>query len=213
MEKEILYPAFVKLMDRKCVVIGGGKVAARKVGMLLECGARVSVISPAAAGEIAAWAATGQIEWVQRGFEKGDTAGAFVVVSATDDKEVNAAVAQECAAQNILLNVVDQPEFCNFYVPSVVRRGPLMIATSTGGKSPLFARKIREKLEEAVPPAFGEFLEYLGAIRSKIIAEQPDLKGEILESLVGPEIMTCIENNDFDKAKELVKNVLDRYRS
>ncbi|MCL6561121.1 MAG: bifunctional precorrin-2 dehydrogenase/sirohydrochlorin ferrochelatase, partial [Firmicutes bacterium] len=193
----MLYPAFIKLQGERCVVIGGGKVAARKVGSLLECGARVTVISPAVVEEIAAWANAGIIEWVKRCFEKGDTEGAFLVVSATDDREVNNAVALECKAKHILLNVVDQPEFCSFHVPSVIRRGPLAIAVSTGGKSPLLARKIREKLEEAVPPAFGEFLEYLGAVRSKVIAEYPEFKNELLEGLVSPEILASVENNDF----------------
>ncbi|RJX22747.1 MAG: bifunctional precorrin-2 dehydrogenase/sirohydrochlorin ferrochelatase [Ammonifex sp.] len=209
----MLYPAFIKLQGASCTVIGGGKVAARKVGMLLECGARVKVISPEVVEELDAWARADVIQWVERGFAKGDTEGSFMVISATDDREVNAAVARECVARNILLNVVDQPEFCSFYVPSVIRRGPLTIAVSTGGKSPLLARKMREKLEAAVPPAFGEFVEYLGAVREKVIAEHPELKGELLELLVDREVLAFVEQNDFDKAKELVDSVLNRYRS
>ncbi|MEW6171566.1 MAG: bifunctional precorrin-2 dehydrogenase/sirohydrochlorin ferrochelatase [Bacillota bacterium] len=209
----MLYPAFIKLQDRKCVVVGGGRVAARKVGMLLDCGAQVRVISPTVVEELAAWITGGRVEWINRGFEKGDTADAFLVVSATDDREVNNAVAAECTAQNILLNVVDQPEFCNFYVPSVVKRGPLTIAISTEGKSPLLARKMREKLEEVITPAYGEFLEYLGAVRAGIIAGHPEVKGELLEEIVGPEVLACIEKGDLETAKELMENVLDRYRS
>lgn len=195
------------------MVIGGGKVAARKVAMLLDCGARVRVISPAVAGEIAVLVESGAVEWVRRGFQKGDTAGAFLVVSATDDREVNAVVARECAARNVLLNVVDQPEFCSFYVPSVVRRGSLTIAVSTEGKSPLLARKIRERLEEIFPPAFGEFLAYLGAVREEVIARFPEQKEELLAELLNPQVLACIQRNDLDAAKELVKGVLDRYRS
>jgi precorrin-2 dehydrogenase/sirohydrochlorin ferrochelatase len=209
----MLYPAFIKLAGRQCVVIGGGKVAARKVAMLLDCGARVRVISPAVVEEIAVLVESGAVEWVRRGFQKGDTAGAFLVVSATDDREVNAAVARECAARNVLLNVVDQPEFCSFYVPSVVRRGSLTIAVSTEGKSPLLARKIRERLEEIFPPAFGEFLAYLGAVREEVIARFPEQKEELLAELLNPQVLACVQRNDVDAAKELVEGVLDRYRS
>jgi precorrin-2 dehydrogenase/sirohydrochlorin ferrochelatase len=209
----MLYPVFIRLKNARCTVIGGGKVAARKVGMLLACGARVKVISPEVVAELDAWARDGVVEWVKRGFTKGDTEGSFMVISATDDREVNTAVAGECAARNILLNVVDQPEFCSFYVPSVVRRGPLTIAVSTEGKSPLFARKMREKLEREVPPAFGEFVEYLGVVRDKVITDHHELKGELLERLVDRDVLAHLEKNDIEKAKELVDNVLHSYRS
>ncbi|WP_334110243.1 precorrin-2 dehydrogenase/sirohydrochlorin ferrochelatase family protein [Thermodesulfitimonas autotrophica] len=209
----MLYPAFIKLENRQCLVVGGGKVAARKVKMLLMCGAKVRVVSPQVVEELAALAAAGEIEWVQRGFVAGDTAGAFLVVSATDDREVNSQVARECAAGNILLNVVDQPEFCSFYVPSVIRRGELTVAISTGGKSPLLARKLREKLEKVFPPAYGEFLEYLGSLRREIISRYPAAKEEVLDKLVTPEVFRALEKNDVTAAKELVKGVYDRYWS
>ncbi|MEW6446762.1 MAG: bifunctional precorrin-2 dehydrogenase/sirohydrochlorin ferrochelatase [Bacillota bacterium] len=207
-----LYPAFIKLKDRRCLVVGGGRVAARKVRMLLNCGARVCVVSPEVTEELAAWAAAGEVEWVKRGFQEGDTAGAFLAISATDDREVNARVARECTERNILLNVVDQPEFCNFYVPSVFRRGQLTVAISTGGKSPLLARRLRERLEGVFPPVFGEFLDYLGAVREEVITRYPGTKEELLEEIVSPQVLTCIEKNDFDRAKELVEGVLNRYR-
>mgnify|MGYP000651630672 CR=1 FL=1 len=209
----MLYPAFIKLAGRQCVVVGGGKVAARKVGMLLNCGARVQVISPSVTEEIAALAAKRAVEWVKRGFKEGDTAGAFLVVSATDDRGVNAAVAKECAARNVLLNVVDQPEFCSFYVPSVVRRGELTIAVSTGGKSPLLARRIRERLEEVFSPAFGEFLDYLSVVREEVIARYPAQKEKLLAELLSPQVLACVERNDLNTAKEMVEGVLNRYRS
>lgn len=209
----MLYPAFIKLENRQCLVVGGGKVAARKVKMLLMCGAKVRVVSPQVVEELAALAAAGEIEWVRRGFVAGDTAGAFLVVSATDDREVNGQVARECAAGNILLNVVDQPEFCSFYVPSVIRRGELTVAISTGGKSPLLARKLREKLEKVFPPAYGEFLEYLGSLRREIISRYPAAKEEVLDKIVTPEVFSALEKNDVAAAKELVKGVYDRYRS
>lgn len=211
--RALLYPAFVRLENKQCVVIGGGKVAARKVKMLLECGARVRVISPELGNELAARAAAGEIEWLPRGFMAGDTTGAFLVISATDDYEVNAKVAGECAAQNILLNVVDQPELCSFFVPSVVRRGEFTVAVSTGGKSPLLARRVREELERLFPPAFGEFLDYLGALRREIIAGHPSEKEELLVKLVTPEVLDALYRDDIAAAKELVKGVYDRYRS
>lgn len=210
---DLLYPAFIKLKNRQCLVVGGGKVAARKVQMLLDCGARVRVVSPEVTGELAARAAAGEIEWVERGFQEGDTAGAFLTVSATDDGEVNARVALECAEGNTLLNVVDKPEFCSFYVPSVVRRGQLTVAISTGGKSPLLARRLRERLERVFPPSFEEFLDYLGTVREEVITRHPGIKEELLQEIVSPEVLICIEKNDIDRAKELVEGVLNRYRS
>jgi len=211
-DKALLYPAFIKLKDRQCLVVGGGKVAARKVQMLLECGARVRVVSPKAAEELAARAAAGEIEWVKRGFQEGDTAGAFLVVGATDERELNACVAQECTKRGILLNVVDKPEFCSFYVPSVLRRGELTVAVSTGGKSPLLARRLRERLEELFPLAFGEFLDYLGTVREEVITRHPGMKEKLLEEMVSPEVLACLEKNEIDRAKELVEGVLNRYR-
>lgn len=210
--RDLLYPAFIKLKDRQCLVVGGGKVAARKVQMLLDCGARIRVVSPEVTEELAARAATGEIEWVKRGFQEGDTAGAFLAVSATDDGELNARVARECARQRILLNVVDKPELCSFYVPSVLRRGELTVAISTGGKSPLLARRLRERLEEVFPPAFGEFLDYLGTVRGEVITRHPGIKEELLEEIVSPEVLTFLEENEIDRAKELVEGVLNRYR-
>ncbi|MBE0466675.1 MAG: bifunctional precorrin-2 dehydrogenase/sirohydrochlorin ferrochelatase [Candidatus Desulforudis sp.] len=204
-----LYPVFVKLAGQPCLVVGGGRVAGRKVRSLLEAGARVRVISPALADDLRELAAAGAIEYEPRGYRPGDVVGAMLVISAADDPAVNRAVAEDCRARRILLNAVDDPEHCSFYVPAALRRGDLTIAVSTGGKSPLLARKIRERLEAEFDPRYGDYLALIGEIRHNIIRNvtDPAEKEQLLEALVTPEILNALANGDYDRVKELVDRV------
>lgn len=142
------YPIYLNMRRRPAVVIGGGKVAERKVAALIECGARVTVIGPDATPAIREAASRGEARWLNRGYEPGDLAGAALAIAATDDASVNRAVAEEAARERVLLNVIDQPELCTFIAPAVARRGPVTLAISTGGASPALARKLRQSLEK-----------------------------------------------------------------
>lgn len=146
-QRATYYPVFLKLRGRKCAVIGGGEVALRKVRSLLEHGARVSVISPELCPELAGMAAKGQIQVLQRNYQAGDLRDTFIVIAATDDAKVNRELLKEAGESKALVNAVDDPENCDFIVPSSVRRGDVTIAVSTGGRSPALARKIRSRLE------------------------------------------------------------------
>ena len=180
------YPVYLSIRGKKCLVIGGGNVAERKVKSLLECGAGVWVVSPLLTEELSKLKEQNQIHCLPREYSPEDLEGCFLVISATDDADTNKRVADDCLARNIPVNVVDEPDRCSFIVPSVMRRGDLCIAISTSGKSPLLARKIRERLEELFGPEYAEYLELMGTLRKKIIREVPDKQSrrEIFECLV-----------------------------
>lgn len=201
-----VYPVVLKLSGEPCLVIGGGRVAERKVGSLLDAGACVRVISPDLTAWLAAEARRGALEHLPRCYREGDVDGYFLVISATNDPEVNAVVARECRARRVLLNAVDDPEHCNFFVPAIVRRGDLVISVSTGGKSPLMARSLREELEHAYGPVYEEFLEFMAAWRLRVMAEEPDQpsRQRRMESRLTPEVMAAIKRGDLQKAKELI---------
>lgn len=168
------YPIILDLRDRLCLVVGGGEVAARKVAGLLEAGATVRVVSPALVETLAAEAAAGRIEHCARFFSSTDLAGARLVIAATADREVNAAVAMAARAQGLLVNVVDAPEEGDFWLPAVVRRGELLLTVSTGKASPALARRLRQQLEAAFGPEWGAYVALLGALRPLVLAREPD---------------------------------------
>jgi precorrin-2 dehydrogenase / sirohydrochlorin ferrochelatase len=141
------YPIFLDLADRPCLVVGGGPVAERKVESLLAVGAHVTVVSPTVTARLAAWVRAGRVAHRARGYRVNDLAGLQIVFVATDDEAVTRAVAAAARARGIWVNAADQPARCDFILPSVIRRGRLAVAVSTGGASPAAARAIREELE------------------------------------------------------------------
>jgi precorrin-2 dehydrogenase len=169
-----LFPMFVKLKGRRCLVVGAGRVAQDKIEALLRCGAEVLVVAPRAERRIAAWAARGRLRWDKRRFAPSDLDGAFLAIAATSLPQVNQAVFEQASARDILCNAVDQPAHCHFYFPAVVRRGRLQIAISSGGRSPSLTRRLRLELEEQFGPEYGAWLEWLGAERQRVLAREPD---------------------------------------
>jgi len=165
-----LFPLFVELEGRPCVVLGGGRVADRKVHALLEVGAVVTVVSPALTPALARLVAIGRVAHVARAYVEGDLLGAALAIAATGDGGVNATVAREGRARGVWVNAVDDPKHCDAIVPSVVRRGAVTVAISTGGASPALARAVRERLEQALPPAYGTLLEIAGETRRELRA-------------------------------------------
>jgi len=168
------FPLLVLLEGRRCCVVGGGPVAERKVGSLLEAGARVRVVAPAVTPALAALAEAGRVELERRPYRPGDAEGALLVVAATDDAAVNRQVWEEAEGRGQLVNAVDDPPHCNVFVPAVVRRGPLTLAVSTGGGAPALAARIRRRLEEQFPPAWGALIELLADLRPAVKARYPD---------------------------------------
>ena len=161
------YPMMVDLAGRRCLVVGGGRVAERKVALLLEAGADVAVVSPVVTPRIADLAARGAIRLLRRTVRPADLDRVFLAFAATDDAEVNQGVAREVRSAGGLVNVADAPEACDFHVPSVVRRGDLTIAISTGGGSPALAKRLRQRLEATIGPEYEAFLAALRELRAR----------------------------------------------
>lgn len=168
-----LFPIFLKLAARPCVVIGAGNLAESKIESLQAANAKITVIAPEANERIQNLAAAGEIEYQQRPYADGDLTGSFLVVAATNVPEVNRAVFAEATAKGVLCNAVDDPPFCDFYFPSVVRRGDLQIAISTAGASPALAQKIRKDINAQLPLDAGEWLADLGNLRHEVVAAEP----------------------------------------
>ena len=161
-------PIFLNLKGARCLVVGGGAVAARKAGLLLGCGAKVAVVAPELGETLAAEKAAGRIEHIAARFDDAHLAGATVVIAATDDHAVNAAVSRAAKARDLPVNVVDSPELCSFIFPSIVDRSPMIVAVSTGGASPVLARLMRAKLETLLPAAYGRLARLASDLRDRV---------------------------------------------
>ncbi len=185
-----LFPIFLKLTGRPAVVVGGGHLAESKIASLHAANAQVTVIAPAARESIAEMAANGDVAWHRRTYAAGDLAGSFVAVAATNDPAVNRAVFAEAEAAGILCNAVDDPPFCDFYFPSVVRRGDLQIAISTAGQSPALAQRLRKEINALLPLDAGDWLSELGNLRREVLQLEPlnDARKELLHQLAGREV-------------------------
>ena|ERR1700678_2760942 len=168
-----LFPVFIKLAGRPCLVVGAGEIAKAKITSLLQAGARVLVVAPEAAPEIESLAATERITWRKRNYQPSDLDLAFLAIAATSDRAVNHAVFSESQRLGVLCNAVDDPPNCDFYFPAVVRRGDLQIAISTAGESPAFAQKLRRVFENALASNLGDWLAAIGQIRRDILATYP----------------------------------------
>jgi precorrin-2 dehydrogenase/sirohydrochlorin ferrochelatase len=168
-----LFPIFLKLAARHCIVIGAGHLAESKIESLRAANARITVIAPEANERIRELAAAGEIQYQQRIYAEGDLTGSFLVVAATNVPAVNRAVFAEATEKGVLCNAVDDPPFCDFYFPSVVRRGDLQIAISTAGASPALAQKIRKDINAQLPLDAGEWLSELGNLRREVVAAEP----------------------------------------
>ncbi len=204
------YPICLDLEAKPCIVVGGGRVAERKVIGLLSCSAQVSVISPMLSEELLKQHASGNIRWIEREYRKGDLARAFLVIAATDDEETQRQVYEEAAAGNILLNVADVPKRCNFILPATAKQGDLAISVSTAGKSPALARKIRMELEKRYGPEYRVLVDILGAIRPVVLAAgQPQVENEkLFTSLLHDDMAEWIKNGDMGSLEKHFRQVL-----
>ncbi len=201
------YPIFLNLDGRRCVVVGGGSVAERKVGALLARGADVVVISPNLTEGLEALARDGKIGHFARGYQSGDLEGARLVFSATDDRPTNVAVFDEAETRGVPANVVDDPELCSFTVPSVVVRGELQIAISSGGASPALAKKIRLQLEEEFGPEYATLLDLLARFRERVLAQvaSPSARRRVFEAVAGSDLLSRVRSGQVPTVDELME--------
>jgi len=184
-----LFPMFLKLEGRTCLVVGAGSVGEPKIRSLLQAKAEVRVIAPRATAMVAAWADAGVLTWHRRNFAAEDLEGMCLVIAATNSSEVNQQVFREAQRRKILCNAVDDPEHCDFYYPAVVRRGDLQFAISTGGRSPALAQRLRRELEAQFSPEYAGWVDELGNAREKLQASdlEPEVKKRQLHELASQE--------------------------
>lgn len=199
-----LFPMFLKLEGKQCLVVGAGKVGEPKIAGLLGTGARIRVVSIDASPAVREWARSGSIELELRPFTPDDLEGAFLAVVATSSRTLNERVYHEAQRRRVLCNVVDVPDLCDFFYPAVVRRGALQIAVSTAGKSPSLAQKIRQQLEKQFGPAYGAWLDELGETRKLILASNLDKerKLNLLHSLASREALEAALEELHELAEE-----------
>ncbi len=196
------YPAFLNIKEKQCIVIGGGKVAERKVISLLECGAKIKIISPSLTKRLQKEKNNGTISHVSRNYRSGDLEGVFLVVAATSDDEINKEIAAEASC---LVNVVDYPDIANFIVPSIIKRGLLTIAISTSGASPAMSRAIRKELETIYSKEFSKYLIFLKKLRKKIIVNISDknLRQQILKEIASDNMLDILRQKGYKEARDI----------
>jgi precorrin-2 dehydrogenase/sirohydrochlorin ferrochelatase len=165
-----LFPMFVNLDGRRCLVIGAGNVGEAKIESLLATAASVHVVAPKATSKVREWAREGRIEWHAREYVPADLAGVFLVIAATSSRALHDEIYAEAKSRGVLCNTVDEPERCDFYFPAVVRRGDLQIAISTGGLSPALAQRLRKELEEQFGPEWEAWVAQLGRTREELMS-------------------------------------------
>lgn len=198
------YPAFLDLSGRRCVVVGGGGVATRKVQALLEADARVVVIAPAISAELRQLVAAGAVEHLSRAFEASDLSAAFLVIAATDDASTNAFVAREGRERGVLVNAVDDPPNCDFIAPAVLRRGDLTLAISTGGKSPAFARQLREDLGQFLSDEHLALFDLLFEVRTELRAGGVIRSGDAWHQAIDQDVRDQLTRGDKQAARRLL---------
>jgi precorrin-2 dehydrogenase / sirohydrochlorin ferrochelatase len=205
-----LFPMFLKLEGKRCLVVGAGKVGEPKIGGLIDTGASIHVIALEASDVVHGWARDNKITLELRAFVPEDLNGVSLAVVATASPSVNETIYREAQRRGVLCNVVDVPEYCDFYYPAVVRRGDLQIAVSTSGQSPSLAQKIRHQLERQFGPGYARWVAELGATRRLVLGSDLDSqrKRELLQSLASREALDAALAEDSANrfAKEVSKD-------
>ena len=203
-------PIFCNLEGKKVIVIGGGRVAQRKIELILPTKAKIVVIAQKVLDEIKDMANEGQIELFEREYKTGDLKGAWIVIAATDDPEVQQSIFNESEERGIFCNVVDKPEVCSFIVPSMVRRGDLCIAISTGGQSPGLSKHLRKNLEKEFGYEWEDFITIIGQLRRIIIKKFPkDIRKAKLERLVDLNCLEWIKEKRWNKVKKWAQDICE----
>lgn len=203
------YPVFLKLQGKKCIVVGAGEVAERKAVRLLECGAEVSVIGRGPTPGLKKLAEEGKLGHVAADYDEMLIKGAYLVISATDDPGVNEAVQKAANRAAVPVNVVDDPQLCDFILPSIVKRGALQIAISTGGASPALARKVRLDLEKEFGEEYALFLDVLAELRTRILKKgrPSSVNKKMFATVVESEVLDLIRRKEWDEARQVIQEL------
>lgn len=214
MKQQLYYPVNLDIQGRKCLVVGGGNIAEHKARSLLECGAAVKVVSPVLGKRMAGLVQKKKVSYIKQKYQEKDLKGVFLVIAATNDLAVNTLVARHAKDRNILVNVVDIPRLCSFIIPSVIRRGPLVMGISTSGHSPMFAREMRKKCEQCFTPALGSFIRMMGEARKEVKDSCDSIsvrKAKYLEMINSP-MLSLLEKGKVREARQTLHNILEKGR-
>lgn len=205
-----LYPVSLNLKNKKCVVIGGGSVAERKIKSLVNASADTLVISPRITKNIEELYNEKKISWIKAEYTKALIQNCFLVIAATDNRLVNKTISKHCETNNTLVNVIDSVDDSNFIVNATMKQGDLIISVSTSGKSPALARKIKEELTLKYGAEYGVLLGILGEIRDEAKKQISDdnLRKEFFTRAIGPEILDLIKQEKVIEAKRRLKSWL-----
>jgi precorrin-2 dehydrogenase / sirohydrochlorin ferrochelatase len=205
------YPAILDIAGRRAVVVGAGKVGEGKIEGLLTAGAQVKAVSLSATDKVRRWAAEGRIELAEREYRSSDLEGAFMVIAATEHNPTNVQVFEDAEARQMLCNVVDVTHLCNFILPSIVRRGDLAIAVSTGGASPAMARRIRLSLAQCYGDEYAVAMELLGSLREELkeMYPDPDDRKVLFERMVYSDFMDMVRAGDAEGIEAWVQRCID----
>jgi precorrin-2 dehydrogenase/sirohydrochlorin ferrochelatase len=204
------FPIFLDLRQKICVVVGGGRVAERKVLNLLKAGALVTVISPEITPSLRRLEEKGKIKHRSRPFRTGDLKSAHLVIAATDNRQTNERVFRVASSLRIPVNVVDDPSHCSFIVPAIISRGDILLAISTGGQSPALAKALREKLQREIGPEYTFLLKILGAVRKKILplGWEPIKNQKIFRLLLRADLLLMIRQRNFSALEARVEKII-----
>jgi precorrin-2 dehydrogenase/sirohydrochlorin ferrochelatase len=203
------YPVALNLNQKNCLVVGGGEIAEGKLDALIAAGAQVTVINSAVRRRIAELAAANRLTLRQRAYAREDLDDIYMVIAATDDRAVNARIAAEARAAGVLVNAVDDPPNCDFFAVAVVRRGDLQVAISTNGRSPAFARWMRETLDESIPAEYGDLLSVLGEVRDQIRLTGPVPPYERWQSAISVSVLDALRRGDRAAAQDELWDALN----
>jgi precorrin-2 dehydrogenase / sirohydrochlorin ferrochelatase len=204
------YPAILDLAGRRCLVVGAGKVGEGKIRSLLVADARVRVVSLDATEQVRRWGDQGKVELHLRGYERTDLEDCFLVIAATENRKTNEQVSGDAEARQMLCNVVDVPELCNFILPSIMRQGDLAIAVSTAGASPALARKVRLELEQLYGEEYALAMELLGSLRQELKQRYPDTRDRkvLFERIVYSELLELLRSDDSEAIEAWVERCI-----
>lgn len=206
------YPIFLDVTDKKCLVVGGGQVALRKVKALLKHNAQVEVVSPTLCPELSELAKKGTVKAILRDYQSGDLENAFIVVIATSESKINEEVAKEAKERKIPVNVADNPKLSDFIAPSYFQRGDLTIAISTGGKSPALARKIRTELEKLFGDEYASLTLLIEEVRKELKQKGIVAKSDVWQQALNLDLLLeLVKSGQKEKAKKFVIKFLEEY--
>lgn len=196
------YPIFLNVSGKRVVVVGGGKIAEGKVDKLMDCGSKITLISPVLTNKLRERASKGEVTYIAREYQDGDLADAYMALVATDDNAVNQAAADEARDRGILVNTADDVKNCDFIAPAIVQRGDLTIAISTAGRSPAMARRIREELEQLFTQEYADLLTVLSQARAIVRRNGLRPDPEVWQEAIDDELKAMVRRGELSAAKD-----------